>query len=184
MHTADEPEVRAQPVERHRHADRVVARPRRQRIALGAMTAATALVLGACSSDDDDAEATTTTASEAAAGTDEFVLDEELDPGTYRSENFLIPMSVTVPAGWEIFEDEPGHFGLDVVAHPEPPVLVIRDVAASALGCVEAPAEGVGTTASAIADALANREGIVASDPLPEPKSPHDPGVSASRSAP
>jgi hypothetical protein len=149
---------------------------RHRRVALGALTALTALVLGACSSGDDDAagpittttaDSTTTTASEDAAGTEGFVLDEELDPGTYQSENFLIPISVTVPAGWEIFEDEPGHFGLDVVAHPEPPVLIIRDVAASALGCVEAADDGVGTSAAVIAETLANRDGIVASEPEP-----------------
>jgi hypothetical protein len=141
---------------------------RRRRVALGALTAMTALVLGACSSGGDDAaEVTTTTASDDAAGTEGFVLDEELDPGTYHSESFLIPISVTVPEGWEIFEDEPGQFGLDVVAHPEPPVLIIRDVAASALGCVEGPAEGVDTTAAVIADTLANRDGIVASEPEP-----------------
>lgn len=58
MPTADEPDVDAQPVARLR---------RRRRITLGALSAVTALVLGACSSDDDAAEPTSTTATDAEA---------------------------------------------------------------------------------------------------------------------
>ena len=78
MHTTDPPEVRAQPVERHRHASQVMARPR---LALGAMTAVAALVLGACSSGDNDdaAEPTTTTAdatTTTTAGEEEAVIGD------------------------------------------------------------------------------------------------------------
>jgi hypothetical protein len=64
-----------------------------------------------------------------------------------------------------VFEDEPGHFGLAVVDHQLPPLLVIRNVGAASEQCLEETEPGIGMSAAAIADWLANHEGVVASEP-------------------
>jgi hypothetical protein len=56
-----------------------------------------------------------------------FTIGSELEPGTYTSQ-VATPVSFTVPAGWKVFEDEPGQFGLARMANDEPPLLVLRDI--------------------------------------------------------
>jgi len=88
-----------------------------------------------------------------------------LPAGTYTSEVFKTPLTYTVPAGWKMFEDEPGQFGLALVANDGPCVCVWRDVAVAAKSCVEEPEPGVGRSAKAITTALAHRKGLVTSKP-------------------
>jgi hypothetical protein len=88
-----------------------------------------------------------------------------LPAGTYTSEVFKTPLTYTVPAGWKMFEDEPGQFGLALVANDGPCVCVWRDVAVAAKSCAESPEPGVGRSAKEITAALAAREGLVTSKP-------------------
>jgi hypothetical protein len=87
-----------------------------------------------------------------------------LDAGTYASDVFKTPIQFTVPGGWKVFEDEPGQFGLAMVAKDGPCVCFWRDVRVMAANCAEEPEPGVGKTAEAIAQALSQRPGISASD--------------------
>ena len=66
-----------------------------------------------------------------------------------------------------MFEDEPGQFGLAVVEHDGPPLLVVRDVSAAAEDCAESPQPGIGMSATAVAEWLSQRDGIVATEPTP-----------------
>jgi hypothetical protein len=91
----------------------------------------------------------------------------ELQPGTYRSSVFATPLTFSVPAGWKVFEDEVGQFGLALLANDGPCLCVWRDVRAMAASCAEQPEPGVGTTAGAIAAELARRPGILASGMSP-----------------
>jgi len=86
----------------------------------------------------------------------------ELPPGTYRSDMFATPVTFTLPAGWKVFEDETGQFGLALVANDGPCLCVWRDVRAMSTSCEEQPDPGAGTTATAIAARLEERPGIVA----------------------
>ncbi len=91
----------------------------------------------------------------------------QLEAGTYVSSVFATPLTFTVPTGWKVFEDEPGEFGLALLANDGPCLCVWRDVRASATNCDEAPQPGVGTTAKAIADWLATHPGLKRSTPKP-----------------
>jgi hypothetical protein len=76
-------------------------------------------------------------------------------------------MTYTVPGGWKMFEDEPGQFGLALVANDGPCVCVWRDVAVAMAGksCLQIPEPGVGRSAKEITAWLADREGLVTSKP-------------------
>jgi hypothetical protein len=88
-----------------------------------------------------------------------------LPAGTYTSEVFKTPLTYTVPAGWKMFEDEAGQFGLALVANDRPCVCVWRDVSVAAKSCAESPEPGVGRSAKKITTWLANREGLVTTEP-------------------
>jgi hypothetical protein len=92
-----------------------------------------------------------------------FAVGQELMPGTYTSKVFDTPVTFTVPKGWKVFEDEPGQFGLAILANDGPCICVWRDVRAMAASCAEQPEPGVGTRARDIADWLAHQKGIDAS---------------------
>lgn len=95
-----------------------------------------------------------------------FQLGVELEPGTYQSEVFVSPLEFTVTAGWKVFEDEPGQFGLALIENDGPCVCIWRDVrvAAATVG-QEEPDPAVGATAADITAALAGRPGIDATTP-------------------
>jgi hypothetical protein len=86
-----------------------------------------------------------------------------LEPGTYASRVFKTRVEFTVPEGWKVFEDEPGQFGLAIVANDGPCICFWRDVRVMSASCAEEPEPGVGSTAEAIAEALNQRGGIAAS---------------------
>lgn len=139
-----------------------------------------AIALGACSSQTEAPQSTTSATTVAAATTlaattssaaepeeDEgFALGLELDPGTYTSEVFATPVTFTVPAGWKVFEDEPGQFGLARMANDGPPLLVLRDISGAATDCREEPEPGVGNSSEALSTWLAIHEGLVTTSPV------------------
>jgi len=90
-----------------------------------------------------------------------------LPPGTYTSEVFDTPLTYTVPAGWKMFEDEPGQFGLALLENDGPCLCVWRDVRAAAKSCAEEPEPGVGSSAVDIANWLATRDGLDTTQPEP-----------------
>lgn len=90
-----------------------------------------------------------------------------LPPGTYTSEIFDTPLTYTVPAGWKMFEDEPGQFGLALLENDGPCLCVWRDVRAAAKSCAEEPEPGVGSSAADIANWLATRDGLDTTQPEP-----------------
>jgi hypothetical protein len=92
-------------------------------------------------------------------------IGDELAPGTYHSTTFASGVQFTIPTGWKVFEDEPGQFGLALMANDGPCVCLWRDIRASNESCEEIPQPGVGTSARAIATWLATHKGIVATKP-------------------
>lgn len=98
---------------------------------------------------------------------DGITIGSELEPGTYTSTVFATPITFAVPAGWKVFEDEPGQFGLARIANDGPPLLVLRDVKAAASDCSEQPEDGVGDTAPDFAAWIAAHEGLTTTDPAP-----------------
>lgn len=96
-----------------------------------------------------------------------YTIGAELQPGTYSSQVFNTPTQFTVPAGWKVFEDQSGQFGLAIVANDGPCICFWRDVSLMSATCAESPEPGVETTAEAIAHGLANRPGILASEITP-----------------
>jgi hypothetical protein len=80
---------------------------------------------------------------------------------------FATPLTYTVPDGWKMFEDEPGQFGLALVANDGPCLCVWRDVSVAATSCVEEPEPGVGTAAADVVGWLADHEGLDTSQPEP-----------------
>ena len=147
---------------------------RRTRVCLRRVfaVAVTALfALAACSSDDPVGGPPTTPASTSAvSGTPAGspvrpVPDQPLPAGTYSSEVFATPVTYTVPAGWKMFEDEPGQFGLALVANDRPCVCFWRDVRAAAASCAEEPEAGVGASAADITTWLARHKGLKTTTP-------------------
>lgn len=92
---------------------------------------------------------------------------EPLPAGTYSSEVFATPLTYTVPDGWKMFEDEPGQFGLALVANDGPCLCIWRDVRAASRDCAEEPEPGVGGTAEDIATWLVDHPGLNTSEPKP-----------------
>ena len=98
-----------------------------------------------------------------------------LGAGTYRTTVFETPFTVTVPDGWTNYEDESGNFllvppggSLDGVdAGSSDYVGIYMDVAVSEATCQPMSEPGVGTDAAAMAEALAARDGLLVSEPVP-----------------
>jgi hypothetical protein len=95
------------------------------------------------------------------------VPNQLLPAGRYSSEVFKPPVTYTVPAGWKMFEDEPGQFGLGLGANEGPCVCIWRDVRAASIKCVEEPEPGVGGSAADITTWLAQRKGLKTTKPTP-----------------
>jgi hypothetical protein len=96
--------------------------------------------------------------------------------GTYETSVFRTPISYTVPEGWANYEDEPGNFllvppggSLDGVdAGTSDYVGIYMGVNIMSADCVvEGPEAGVGITAEAMAAALAERRGLLVTEPVP-----------------
>jgi hypothetical protein len=94
------------------------------------------------------------------------VQDALLPPGTYTSEAFKPTLTYTVPAGWVMFDDEPGQFEL-ALEHKDPYIYVWRDVRVIAPNCAEEPQPDVGSAAADIVEWLATRQGLDTSEPQP-----------------
>ncbi|WP_132195525.1 MULTISPECIES: hypothetical protein [Kribbella] len=81
------------------------------------------------------------------------------------SEIFKTPLTYTLPDGWKMFEDEPGQFGLALVANDGPCVCVWRDVRAAASTGAEEPEPGVGASAQEITTWLAHHKWLKTTAP-------------------
>jgi len=98
-----------------------------------------------------------------------------LTPGTYATSSFVLPITYTVPEGWDNEEDTPGNFLLlppgqtleGVNAGTSNYLGIYRGVHAAARDCTEAPEPAVATTAEALAEELAERPGLIAGGPEP-----------------
>jgi hypothetical protein len=132
-----------------------------------ALVTAILVLLAGCSSGNSSSPTGTPAPSSApsSSGSVRPVPHLPLPAGTYTSEVFKTPLTYTVPAGWKMFEDEPGQFGLALVANDGPCVCVWRDVAVAAKSCAERPEPGIGRSAKEITAALADRKGLVTSQP-------------------
>lgn len=111
-------------------------------------------------------EAATAIIAPSATESFEVVQDALLPPGTYTSAAFQPQLTYTVPAGWVMYDDEPGQFEL-ALEHKDPYIYVWRDVRAVALNCAEKAHPGVGSSAADIAGWLATRDGLDTSEPQP-----------------
>jgi hypothetical protein len=121
------------------------------------------LALAACSSaGSSDTSAGSGAPTSAAAGA--FTLGVELEPGGYTSQVFETPVTFTVPAGWKVFEDGPGQFGLARMSNDGPPLLVLRDIDAAAQ-CEERAESGIGRGAEDLTTWLAGHKGLVTTKP-------------------
>jgi hypothetical protein len=130
------------------------------------LTAIATVLLVGCSSNDSIGESSTpSTAASTASGAVHPVPNQLLPAGTYSSEVFKTPVTYTVPAGWKMFEDEPGQFGLGLGAHEGPCVCFWRDVRAASTKCVEEPEPGVGASAADITTWLAQHKGLKTTKP-------------------
>lgn len=136
------------------------------------------LLLAGCASGEDPAAKPTATAPAASVSASPTSSDSsnaapaaetnsQLDPGTYGSGVFTTPLTFTVPSGWKVFEDEPGQFGLALVANDGPCICVWRDVRVAAKSCAEQPEAGVAGSAAGITTWLAGREGLKTTTPKP-----------------
>jgi hypothetical protein len=97
-----------------------------------------------------------------------------LAAGTYHTTVFRTPISYTVPDGWANYEDLPGNFllvapggSLDGVDAGTSDFIGIFEGAAVAHECQERRALDVGLGAAQMAAALAAREGLVVTEPVP-----------------
>ena len=89
-----------------------------------------------------------------------------LAAGTYTSRAMDPALTFTVPSGWYNKFDHVRSYGLE--AGPNTSLEVQRDLVVARADCVEAETEpGVGTTASAMVQALAARPGLVTTEPAP-----------------
>lgn len=109
----------------------------------------------------------TTASPSATADIPAFTLGSEMTPGAYTSQVFATPITFTVPAGWKVFEDEPGQFGLARVANDGPPLLVLRDIDAGAADCSMSAVSGVSRDPESLATWISTQDGLVASEPEP-----------------
>jgi hypothetical protein len=130
-----------------------------------ALTAAVLLLLTACSSDDTASPSSSTSSSSQPSGGIRPTPHQPLPAGTYVSEIFKTPLTYTLPDGWKMFEDEPGQFGLALVANDGPCVCVWRDVRAAASTGAEEPEPGVGASAQEITTWLAHHKGLKTTTP-------------------
>jgi hypothetical protein len=96
-----------------------------------------------------------------------FTPHEPLEPGTYTSYVFDTPLTFTVPAGWKVFEDEIGQFGLALLDNDGPCLCVWRDVQVAAPGCAPVPQPGIGMSAAEVTESLSSRPGLLPSVPAP-----------------
>lgn len=128
-----------------------------------ALFVAVLVMLPACSADDNASTSSPTASSTGVRP----VAGQPLPAGTYVSEIFKTPLTYTVPAGWKMFEDEPGQFGLTLVANDKPCVCVWRDVRAAAMTGAEEPEPGVGTSAKEITTWLAHHKWLKPATPKP-----------------
>ena len=103
-----------------------------------------------------------------ASATEPFqvVQDALLPPGTYTSEAFKPGLTYTVPAGWVMYDDEPGQFEL-ALEHKDPYIYVWRDVRAVAPNCAQEPHPEVGSSAADITGWLATHDGLDTTEPQP-----------------
>jgi hypothetical protein len=86
--------------------------------------------------------------------------------GTYTSRALDPALTFTVPSGWANKFDQPRGYGLE--SGPNTSLEVQRDLVVARADCVEAETEpGVGTTASAMVQALAARPGLDTTEPAP-----------------
>lgn len=98
-----------------------------------------------------------------------------LDAGSYATRVFETPFSYTVPEGWANYEDEPGNFLLippggtldGVDAGTSDYLGVYQGVALANPDCTAAPGPAVRQPAAEMATTLAEREGLVVSEPAP-----------------
>jgi hypothetical protein len=89
-----------------------------------------------------------------------------LTAGTYTSRAMDPALTFTVPSGWFNKFDQPRGYGLE--SGPNTSLEVQRDLVVARADCVEAESEpGVGTTASAMVQALAARPGLDTTVPAP-----------------
>ena len=89
-----------------------------------------------------------------------------LTAGTYTSRAMDPALTFTVPSGWYNKFDHVRGYGLE--AGPNTSLEVQRDLVVARADCVEAETEpGVGTTASAMVQALADRPGLDTTEPAP-----------------
>ncbi|TDX08957.1 hypothetical protein EV647_0299 [Kribbella sp. VKM Ac-2566] len=128
-----------------------------------ALSVAVLVILPACSADQ-SASPSPSSPTASSSGV-RPVAGEPLPAGTYVSEIFKTPLTYTVPAGWKMFEDEPGQFGLTLVANDHPCVCVWRDVRAAATTGAEEPEPGVGTSAKEITTWLAHHKWLKPATP-------------------
>jgi hypothetical protein len=100
-----------------------------------------------------------------------------LAAGTYRTTVFETPFTFTVPEGWANYEDLPGNFlllppggdiyGVDAGTSDYVGVYQGVGVGASSGTNCDAVEPGVGLDPTSMVAALAAREGIIVSDPMP-----------------
>ncbi len=96
-----------------------------------------------------------------------------LTAGTHASSAFIIPVTYTVPAGWQNFEDLPGNLAFlppggdlpGVDAGTSDSIGIAASAAVDSADCAGLPEPGVGRSASAIARVLAKRPGLAVSGP-------------------
>jgi hypothetical protein len=98
-----------------------------------------------------------------------------LAAGSYRTSEFEVPFSYTVPEGWGNYEDLPGNFMLLPPSGDLPGVnndtsefIGLYDgVAPASANCDEVPEPGIGVTPEAMAAWYAGHPGLAASEAQP-----------------
>lgn len=92
-----------------------------------------------------------------------------LAPGTYRSQAFQPPVSVTLPAGWWISTDSADYFAVQPVATDQAGVHIFSGPlpASQAASCPEAPEPSIGTLDVQVAAWIRSRPGFVTSPQRP-----------------
>ena len=88
-----------------------------------------------------------------------------LAAGTYTSREMDPALTFAIPTGWYNKFDQPRGYGLE--SGPNTSLEVQRDLVVARADCVEAPDPAVGTTASAMVQALAARPGLDTTEPAP-----------------
>lgn len=98
----------------------------------------------------------------------------ELAAGTYTTLEFRTPLTYSVPDGWSNYEDLPGNFLLippggsneGVDAGTSDYIGVYQGIALAAADCSPQVEPGMGTTGVELAAGLAERDGLLASEPV------------------